>query len=293
MSIAHTSTSHQDFLDSVEVPPGYGRIGMLVEIHEMTLESAGSEQTESDVGGTGEVLESFGCTKLLTRGTILEEIDDHLSVLQRLDAREVGTADDASIQEDWGQGFHSETPHALGLILRKIEPRLPRLSIISRSLQNPCARLGTVRHLNPHVGHMELLLEIDRDVHLIVLHSSAQRRSLPPGSPSVDHVLGRVSIRWTACVAVTATVSSHGEGLAGRSQLLERVVSRARVLVLIGVDIIRRILSRSGNSTVGFSNGLSIDFSTGGGRFDRFSSRDRHLTGSEHLDIREDLRPCV
>lgn len=82
---------------------------MLVEIHEMALESAGSEQTESDVGGTGEVLESFGCTELLTRGTILEEIDDHLSVLQGLDAREVGTADDASVQEDWGEGFHSET----------------------------------------------------------------------------------------------------------------------------------------------------------------------------------------
>lgn len=71
VTIADASSSHQHFLDSVEIlkgpllahkipkisyPASDRRVGLLVEVHQMSLQGSGAQQADPHVGGSGEVL---------------------------------------------------------------------------------------------------------------------------------------------------------------------------------------------------------------------------------------------
>lgn len=54
---------------------------------------------------------------------------------------------------------------------------------------------------------MELLSQVDRQVHLVVLHSPRERWRLPPGFHPIDRVLRRMHLFRVLWIAVIAYLS--------------------------------------------------------------------------------------
>lgn len=84
VTIANATSSDHDFLDGVEVSSSHCRISPLIELHQVSLQSSCSEKSESDVGGSREVLKDLRSGEFQGSRAVFQNLNDHFSVFQWL-----------------------------------------------------------------------------------------------------------------------------------------------------------------------------------------------------------------
>jgi len=151
-------------------------------------------------------------SEVLGAGPVVDQREQDLATLHRQHLRVLGGADHLVIGVDRLGWQHAEVVEAVGLGVGKVLPGRERLAVVGGLLQGPDARPRRVGHLDVDVGHVELLAEVDRQIHLVVLEGARDGRRLPPLLRAVDRVVGVVvggRVARVAVVAVLALFKGH------------------------------------------------------------------------------------
>lgn len=136
VTVAHAATSNGDVLDRVEVATRHRGI-LSSHGHEMSQQILRADQTDSDVRGPRPLLQHGRVEVVVGGGSIVQQHDGDLSVLQRHNLRVLVGADHVVVSGDRAHAA-LEDRLAIGDRVTEVLPRCPGLAVIHGLLQGEC-----------------------------------------------------------------------------------------------------------------------------------------------------------